>query len=557
MDASGATLKGEWPTISGLGTLTNGSVTATSKHADRNEMDVANENNYVQPGAVVTLTPTASSNYHVKDSLVVKDNNNNPVTVNAGSAQGTFTFTVPENITSLSLEDPFEADEEPGPGPATEYNITKGTMANGDVTVAAKAEAGASVILTPVPAEGYELTALSYTPENGSPQSISVPGDEYKFVMPAANVMINATFTAIDYTVTVDGGITGGTVSASPTTANKGDTITLTVEPAEGKKLGTLTVTKTGGSDTVSVSASAPYTFTMPASNVTVTATFVDDAGTTTPDDPTPPSPPSPPVVDDPTPVDPTPVEPSEPVVETNTAADGTVTTTTTWDDGKEAVAVKTPEGKTEITVTAPTGEAVAKVELPAEPTTAKTFEDVKTGAWYETAVSSATGYGLFNGTTETTFSPDTPMSRGMLATVLHNLSGKPTYGTGEGAFTDVGTGIYYEDPVDWAYKIGVTSGTGTNQFSPEQNITREQLVTMLYNYAKAIGAASKNRTGLTSFPDGGNVAGYAEDAMQWAVAEGFISGRANGGKNYIAPKGTATRAEVAVVLSKFVEYLK
>lgn len=181
----------------------------------------------------------------------------------------------------------------------------------------------------------------------------------------------------------------------------------------------------------------------------------------------------------------------------------------------------------------------------------------MKTGSWYEDAVNTATAYGLFNGTSATKFSPDTGMTRGMLASVLHNLSGNPTYGTGEGAFNDVKDGAWYEDPIDWAYKVGVTSGTGANQFSPNQNITREQLVTMLYNYAKAIGAASKNRTGLTSFPDGGNVAGYAQDAMQWAVAEGIISGRAQGGTNYIAPKGTATRAEVAAVLAKFVEYLK
>ncbi len=79
----------------------------------------------------------------------------------------------------------------------------------------------------------------------------------------------------------------------------------------------------------------------------------------------------------------------------------------------------------------------------------------------------------------------------------------------------------------------------------------------MLYRYAEKIGAASKSRKAITGFPDGSKVADYAQDAMQWAVAEGFISGRAQGGKNYIAPQGTATRAEVAAVLTRFVAYLK
>lgn len=240
----------------------------------------------------------------------------------------------------------------------------------------------------------------------------------------------------------------------------------------------------------------------------------------------------------------------------TETAEDGTVTATTTWEDGQQAVAVKSPEGEKTITVTTATGEKVADVNIPAAPAAGKEFEDVKSGSWYESAVDTATGYGLFNGTSETKFSPDDGMTRGMLATVLYNLSGKPEYGTDAGAFNDVETGKWYEDPVDWAYKVGVTSGTSETEFSPNQDITREQLVTMLYRYAEKIGAASSNRNAITGFPDGNNVAGYAKDAMQWAVAEGFISGRAQGGKNYIAPQGTASRAEVAAVLTRFVKYL-
>lgn len=233
------------------------------------------------------------------------------------------------------------------------------------------------------------------------------------------------------------------------------------------------------------------------------------------------------------------------------------MTATTTWEDGKKAIAVTSPEGAKSIIVSTAEGETIANIEIPAKPGDAKEFEDVKNGSWYKDAVDSATGYGLFSGTSATTFSPNDGMTRGMMVTVLHNLSGKPEYGTGVDIFEDINTGIWYEDPVGWAYKIGVTSGTSVTEFSPDDEITREQLVTMLYRYAEKIGAASNNRKAITSFPDGDKVTYYAQNAMQWAVAEGFISGRANGGKNYIAPQGTATRAEVAAVLTRFVEYLK
>lgn len=251
-----------------------------------------------------------------------------------------------------------------------------------------------------------------------------------------------------------------------------------------------------------------------------------------------PPTPPTPP-----TPIGPT--DP-EPTVETVTTESGNTATTTTQPDGGREIEVKTPSG-----------EVVAKVDLPADPGEGKKFADVKPGAWFEAAVDKATAYGLFNGTSETQFNPNRPMTRGMLATVFYNLSGKSQYGVGEGAFADVTKDIWYEDAVDWAAKTGVTSGTSEKEFSPNRSITREQLVSMLYRYAMLIGADTKKTAGLEKFPDAGSVSGYAKEATQWAVAEGFISGRANGGKDYIAPQGTATRAEVAAVLTRFAEFLK
>jgi len=311
------------------------------------------------------------------------------------------------------------------------------------------------------------------------------------------------------------------TVKNGEVTGVKAGTATITVQLANGN--------------------SASCTVTVPGSTTPVVPSGPSGGGSSTPTTPDP-------VITE---------NPDGSTTTTETAEDGTVTATTTWDDGQQAVAVKSPEGEKIITVTTAAGEKVADVKLPAQPATPKVFEDVKDDGWYKNAVDTATGYGLFNGTSETKFSPNDGMTRGMLATVLYNLSGKPEYGTDAGAFNDVETGKWYEDPVDWAYKVGVTSGTSATEFSPNKDITREQLVTMLYRYAEKIGAASSSRKAITGFPDGNKVAGYAKDAMQWAVAEGFISGRAQGSKNYIVPQGTASRAEVATVLAKFVEYLK
>lgn len=259
-----------------------------------------------------------------------------------------------------------------------------------------------------------------------------------------------------------------------------------------------------------------------------------------------------------PTPSDPTipdepeePENPEEPVVETDTAADGTVTTTTTWPDGKTAVAVQTPAGDKEITVTSPEGEELAKVTIPSNPGPGKKFEDVKDESWYKESVNNVTALGLFQGTSEAKFTPNAPLTRGMLVTALHRLSGEAEYGLGTNAFPDVKENAWYADAADWANKVGVASGDGKG-FNPDGNITREQLVTMLYRYADLIGAKSKNSASLTKFPDGGNVSDYAQAAMAWAVAEGFIQGR-NG---EIVPRGNATRAEVAAVLTRFVDYL-
>ena len=284
---------------------------------------------------------------------------------------------------------------------------------------------------------------------------------------------------------------------------------------------------------------------------------------TPTPDPiPTPTPTPNPPIDPYPvTPVDPTPTPtptptppptPTGPVTKTETAADGTITTTTTWPDGKTSVKSKNPQGDTNMTVKTATGEAVAVVSIPGNPGPGKQFADVQSG-WYKESVDKATALGLFSGTGANTFSPDAPMTRGMLATVLHRLSGTVGYGLGTGNFPDVASGTWYKDAVDWAQATGVVTGMG-NGFEPNRDITREQLVTMLYRYAQLIGTDDGTSTSIAAFADSGSVSGYAQDAMKWAVAQGFVSGVGN---NRLDPTGKATRAQVAAILTRFTDYLQ
>lgn len=254
-----------------------------------------------------------------------------------------------------------------------------------------------------------------------------------------------------------------------------------------------------------------------------------------------------------PTPIPTSSPSPTVPVTTTDTSADGTVTTTTTWPDGKTSVDVKSPNGDKKLTVTNGQNEKLAEISIPSNPGPGKSFTDVSDNAWYKDDVAAATSLGLFAGTSSNQFSPDSPMTRGMLATVLYNLSGNVEYGLGTGKFSDVSGKAWYKDSVDWAQATGVVAGIGGGKYGPDNNITREQLVTMLYRYADFIGKADDKRTNISKFADSTKVSRYAQDAMEWAVAEGFVSGVGN---NRLDPKGNATRAQVAAILTRFVKYL-
>ncbi len=181
-----------------------------------------------------------------------------------------------------------------------------------------------------------------------------------------------------------------------------------------------------------------------------------------------------------------------------------------------------------------------------------KVFSDVDPGAWYESAVKYAITNSVFSGMSETTFEPNTAMSRAMLVQVLYNLEGNPLSSEYTNPFSDVKDGQWYADAVKWAVANGVVYGTTETAFSPNDKITREQLSTILYRYSQKKGYDVTVTAELASFPDGDKVSGYAEDAIKWAVGVSLISGNKIGGVNMLDARGDATRAQVAMILMKF-----
>ena len=180
-------------------------------------------------------------------------------------------------------------------------------------------------------------------------------------------------------------------------------------------------------------------------------------------------------------------------------------------------------------------------------------FIDVTENDWFYEHVMYVVQKGLFSGTGENTFSPNLPMTRSMLVTVLHRLEGKPAASKAV-SFLDVPAGQWYTDAVAWSLEKEIVKGITEKEFKPESNITREQLAVMLYRYASAKNMVSGEDGSTDSFTDKDKVSSWAETAVKWAVGNGIITGRTNGS---LDPSGSATRAEVAAMLQRYIENVK
>ena len=184
-----------------------------------------------------------------------------------------------------------------------------------------------------------------------------------------------------------------------------------------------------------------------------------------------------------------------------------------------------------------------------AAPASSGPFMDVPDTAWYSDAVQYVYGRGLMSGTGGGAFSPGKPASRATLVTILHRMEGLPP--SSGAAFPDVPAGQWYADAVAWASENGIVLGYGSGDFGPNDPVTREQMVAILYRYAVYKGYDTAILGDASDFSDGDSVSPYAADAVNWAIGAGLLQGT---GGNTLAPEGGANRAQAAAILTRFCE---
>lgn len=312
----------------------------------------------------------------------------------------------------------------------------------------------------------------TFTVKNGTLADITVNGQTikptesytFKYTHSSGGSSGGSSSGKTTYKVTTSA-VNNGGVNASPSNAEKGATITITLSPDKGYKLDKLTVTDGSGKTVSTVKKSdTVYTFTMPASAVKVGVSYVK------------------------------------------------------------------------------------ATETPSE----TKFNDVSANDWFASAVDYVTGKGMMNGTAANTFSPKANTTRGMVVTVLYRLENQPS--TSAASFTDVASGAYYANAVAWANANGIVSGYGSGKFGPNDKVTREQLAAILYRYAQYKKYDVSGANSLDGYTDVQSVSSYAVPALQWANAAGVVTGK-SGSK--LDPKGNATRAEVAAMLMRFCENVK
>lgn len=227
----------------------------------------------------------------------------------------------------------------------------------------------------------------------------------------------------------------------------------------------------------------------------------------------------------------------------------------TVTDAGGNAVAVKDngdgtysfimPASAVSVQVTFAEADQREHENCPSDP-----YVDVIRTEWYHEAVDYVIVNGYFNGVSETTFEPDTAMTRGMFVTVLARMSGMSLNGYAQGGFADVAQGTWYTAPVVWAAEQGIVQGYGDGNFGPGDSLTREQMAVMMRRYAKCMGADVSNtdRSRMNTFADSDAVSGWAAEDVAWAINTGIMNGTGAG----ISPLNGASRAEVAQILMNY-----
>ena len=176
-------------------------------------------------------------------------------------------------------------------------------------------------------------------------------------------------------------------------------------------------------------------------------------------------------------------------------------------------------------------------------------FEDVKETDWFYPDVEYVIRRGIMSGTSETLFSPKQETTRAQIVTMLWRIDGEPREALNNNYYADIKVGSYYEEASGWAAKNRIVNGSGGQKFDPDKPVTREELAVMLLRYAKYKGKNTSNESDLSIYEDKSEISSWAEEALSWANSCGYISGMS---ESIIGPKGKATRAQVAVILHRY-----
>ena len=474
-------------------------------------------------GTTITLTATPNKGYHFKEWQVISGG----VTIKDDK------FLMPDS--NVEVRAIFEKDAPPVP---TEFTITVKTDGNGTASAShAKAVVGTEITLTAMPKEGYHFKEWQVI-------SGGVTIKNNKFTMPDNNVEVKAFFeedtppAPTEHTVTVTSG-GNGTASASHAKAVVGTEIILTATPKTGYHFKEWQIISGG----VTIKDDK---FTMPSANVEVKAIFEKDTGGGgggyNP-----------------------PVTYYTLRFETGGGSDipsvqGTYNTyidltkyVPTW-RGHTFIgwySERSLMNKVSGVYLTKDMTVYAGWRVDENPGTgANPFTDVSEKDWFYGDVMFVYENGLMLGTSKTLFSPYGTATRGMMATILWRMEGSPAP-KGKNSFTDVEAGKWYADAITWTAENGIFAGYGKDKFGPDDPITREQLAAIFYRYADYKGYDLTVKGNLDKFKDADKITDYAKTAMQWAVGSSLVKGKSG---NLLDPQGTATRAEIAAMLHRFIE---
>ncbi len=463
-----------------------------------------------------TLTPTSDSTATVKYYTFNMPDNN--VTVNA---------TITKAIYEVTITPPAHGKIE-----YYTYGEDLDELSYGD-----------QISLRVIADDGYYLKALKL---NG--EAVNVSNGTYSFTV-TDNVTVTADFTdELTVTTTVNNYWYGSASAYKSYWEDEdyepGDRIYIECEPEDGYNVKDVTVTDTVTGHTLSVSQSSSdkniYYFYMPEHPVKVYVEFQEGYAIKVAD-----------------------TKYGKVKVSAENADEDDVITITTEPDKGYAVSkisIKTDGGETvtyrtsiatknsyyfympddNVTITVTFG--VAHKDMP--------FTDVHSYSWFYDAVQFVYDNDIMNGVSDTSFNPDGTVTRGMIVTMLWRMAGEP-YSFG-GGFSDVPAGHYCYSAAAWASRNGIVNGMTSTTFEPDSNITREQLVTILYRYAQYLGYSTTGSS-LYGFTDASSVSSYATNAMSWAVKYGIISGVTT---TTLVPAGTATRAQAAQMFMSFYDFL-